>query len=79
MGSAILSELLLSFLPLMPVQGQSIKHVQYFFNQIFYAFMEFKVEVNSRSANHELTQVAYLKIPGQILKTINAGLHSDYR
>ena len=51
-------------LPLMPVQGQSIRRVQYFFNQIFYAFMEFKVEVNSRSANHELTQVAYLKIPG---------------
>ena len=63
----------------MPVQGQSIRRVQYFFNQIFYAFMKFKIEVNSRSANYELTQVAYLKIPAQIFKTINAGLHSNYR
>jgi hypothetical protein len=62
----------------MTVLDQSIRRVQYFFNKIFYAFMEIKVEVNSRSANCELTQVAYLMIPTQIFKTINAGLHSDY-
>ena len=62
----------------MPVQDQSLRRVHYLFNQIFYAFMEFKVEVSSRSTNSELTQVAYLMIPTQIFKTINAGLHSNY-
>ena len=41
--------------------------------------MEFKVEVSSRLANCKLIQVAYLMIPAQIFKTINAGLHSDYK
>ncbi len=63
----------------MQVQGQSTRRVQYFFNQIFYAFMEFKVEVNSRPANYKLIQVACSMIPTQIFKAINAGLHSNYR
>ena len=40
--------------------------------------MEVKVEVNSRSASWELTQMAYLIIPAQIFQTINAGLQSNH-
>jgi hypothetical protein len=50
------------------------KRIQHIFDQIFQAFMVFRVEVSSRTATQALTQAAYFRTFAQIFLAFNAGL-----
>jgi hypothetical protein len=50
------------------------KRIQHIFDQIFQAFMVFRVEVSSKTAIRVLIQVAYLKVFALIFQAFNAGV-----
>ena len=55
------------------ILGSGYKRIQHSFDQIFYAFMDVKVEVNSKTVIQVLIQMAYLKVFEQIFQASNAG------
>jgi hypothetical protein len=50
------------------------KRIQHILDQIFQAFMVFRVEVSSKTAIQVLIQVAYLKVFALIFQAFNAGV-----
>jgi hypothetical protein len=50
------------------------KRIQHIFDQIFQAFMVFRVEVSSKTAIQVLIQVTYLKVFALIFQAFNAGV-----